>query len=501
MAALAIDMTAAGRAEAATWGDNDYVMSQAGVVRHADQKYVTMFQPAARWPATYQWKYNAAGAPAQLDKASVVATLQAAFDKWSAQCNVKHVYAGETSTPQHAIDGVQAPDYQSVIGWGALASNSAMTYDWWQVNAAGAGELTDADIALSVSDVTSLAELDRVATHEFGHAIGLNHSNVDAAIMAGPPLTAYNMLVAPQADDIRGCRCLYGLPAGVSAPYVCQLPASVNFGTVPLNASSAPQSVVFRNSGNVPLSVDSVTIGNASFRRVAGCDPGTLVASGATCTLQVAATVQQAGAVAASIQLFTNDGVYELPLTATGDATGQPPPPPPPLQLPPPSPPPDAATVDVIEFYNASLDHYFITWIASEIANLDAGLTPTRWTRTGYTFKAYTTPQPGTSQVCRFYVPPADGNSHFFGRNPAECAAAQSGHPEFILEDPSYMQLYVPAAGVCPTGSVPIYRLFDNRVDVNHRYTTDRAVRDQMSAKGWIAEGDGADRVVMCAPV
>ena len=32
------------------------------------------------------------------------------------------------------------------------------------------------------------------------------------------------------------------------------------------------------------------------------------------------------------------------------------------------------------------------------------------------------------------------------------------------------------------------------------RYMTDRAVRDQMMAKGWLAEGDGADIVVMCAP-
>lgn len=500
LAALVIDMSACGLAYAATsWGDSDYVMARTGAARDVDAKYVTMFQRAARWPAAYQWKYNATGAPAQLDKAAVVATLQAAFDKWSAQCNVKHVYAGETTTPQHATDGVQAPDYQSVIGWGALASNSAMTYDWWQVNAAGAGELTDADIQLSVSDVTSLAELDRVATHEFGHAIGLNHSNVDAAVMAGPPLTSYNMLVAPQADDIRGCRCLYGLPAGVSAPYVCQLPPAVAFGSVPVNASSAPQAVAFRNSGNAPLSIDNVAIGDAAFRRVAGCDPGTLVAPGATCTLQIAAAPQRAGSVASSIQLFTNDGVYELPLTASRDASGQQPPPPP-LQLPPP-PPPGAATVDVVEFYNASLDHYFITWIAAEIANLDAGRTPTRWTRTGYTFKAYTTPQPGTSQVCRFYVPPADGNSHFFGRNPAECAAAQGEHPEFVLEDPKYMQLYVPAGGVCPAGSIPIYRLFDNRVDVNHRYTTDRAVRDLMSAAGWIAEGDGVDRVVMCSPV
>lgn len=491
--ALSLAGCVAGLAHAqASSSATDYTISQVGVPRGAEPKYVTLFDPSARWPATYHWKYNHANAPAQLagDKAAIIATLQGAFDKWTSQCNVRYQYDGETSTPPHATDGVSAPDYQSVIGWGSLPSNSAWTYDWWQGNASGGRDLVDADMLLSVSDVTYLAELDRVATHEFGHAIGLNHSNVQSAIMAGPPLTQYNQLVTPQADDIRGCRCLYGLPAGVSAPYVCQLPASVDFGTVAMNASSAPKSVAFHNSGNAPLSIDNVSIGDASFQRIGGCGPGTIVPAGGTCTLQIAAVAQRAGAIASSIQLFTNDGQYELPLTATGDASAAPPP-----------PQASITTVDVVEFYNASLDHYFITWIAAEIANLDAGLTPTRWTRTGYTFKAYATAQAGTSQICRFYIPPADGNSHWFGRNAAECNATQQAHPDFVLEDPNYMQLYVPSAGVCPAGSTPIYRVFNNRIDANHRYTTDRSVRDQMVARGWIAEGDGPDLVVMCAPL
>jgi hypothetical protein len=60
--------------------------------------------------------------------------------------------------------------------------------------------------------------------------------------------------------------------------------------------------------------------------------------------------------------------------------------------------------------------------------------------------------------------------------------------------------MILPAAGVCPPGTVPVYRVFDNRTDANHRYMIDRALRDQMVALGWIAEGDGPDLVVMCAP-
>ena len=159
-----------------------------------------------------------------------------------------------------------------------------------------------------------------------------------------------------------------------------------------------------------------------------------------------------------------------------------------------------ATGVTVVEYYNATLDHFFITWSAAEQANLDAGNTPTRWTRTGYSFKAYTSAVAGASPVCRYYIPPAFGDSHFFGRGTAECNATGAQHPSFVLEDPAFMQMFLPTAGACPSATTPIYRVFSNRADANHRYMTDRTVRDMMVARGWVAEGDGPDLVVMCAP-
>ncbi len=66
---------------------------------------------------------------------------------------------------------------------------------------------------------------------------------------------------------------------------------------------------------------------------------------------------------------------------------------------------PPPAKISVVEYYNASLDHYFVTPLSTEQANLDAGLTPTKWTRTGRTFNAYDASGTGTSPVCRFYIP------------------------------------------------------------------------------------------------
>jgi 6-phosphogluconolactonase (cycloisomerase 2 family) len=160
--------------------------------------------------------------------------------------------------------------------------------------------------------------------------------------------------------------------------------------------------------------------------------------------------------------------------------------------------PPGSATV--IEYYNVALDHYFITWIADEIAKLDDGTVIKGWTRTGQSFNTYIAAQAGSSPICRYYIPPALGNSHFFGRGTVECDATGTKNPSFVLEDPSFMFMILPAAGVCPASTTPVYRVFSNRADANHRYLTDRALRDAMATKGWVAEGDGPDLVVMCAP-
>ena len=506
LALVAVFASASSTTRAQTSADvgSDYgsgSVNAAGASR-VDEKFVYMFEPTARWPGSFHWRYNHSNAPAALAsyKASVIAQLQASLNKWTAQCAVTYQYDGETSAAPGTLVSGQ-PDQVNVVGWGSVdPSVKAWTYDWWSADASGTRTLIDADTTLDPSRIATTTDLDQIMTHEWGHVLGLNHSDDGTAIMAGPPLTSYNSLANLQPDDVRGCRCLYGLPPGAQAGYACSVPHQVDFGNVTTGSISAPQTITFTNSGNAALQIQSVHTRDPQFTRVSGCDPGSSIAPGASCSMQVTVNPNGAGALASWLDVYTSDSYYYVQLAANASAPI--PQQQPQVQQPQPSAQQvvTAPTVDVIEFYNAALDHYFITYVPAEIANLDAGNTPTRWTRTGLAFKAYTATQPGTSQVCRYYIPPQDGSSHWFGRSSVECGAAQQAHPEFVLEDANFMQLFLPVNGTCASGTIPVYRVFDNRTDVNHRYTTDRATRDAMVARGWIAEGDGPDQVVMCAP-
>jgi hypothetical protein len=120
--------------------------------------------------------------------------------------------------------------------------------------------------------------------------------------------------------------------------------------------------------------------------------------------------------------------------------------------------------------------------------------------RTGKTFKAFATPQPGTTPICRIYIEPAKGDSHFFGRGATECDETMATHPDFTLESSQLMAMFMPVSGACPAGTVAVHRVFSNRGDANHRYVTEAVLRDAMVTRGWIAEGDGPDLIALCAP-
>jgi hypothetical protein len=161
----------------------------------------------------------------------------------------------------------------------------------------------------------------------------------------------------------------------------------------------------------------------------------------------------------------------------------------------------------VFEFYNPARDHYFLTQSRAEFRVLDVGCLP-GWRMMvpgGFNAKLPSdAPQVGYQSVCRYYGRPEAGlDSHFYSASATECAAVAQLYPDaFVLESSDAFEVFFPdvQTGACPATSTPVYRLYNNRADVNHRYVTSLGVRNAMALHGWIPEGYGPDAVAFCAP-
>ena len=208
----------------------------------------------------------------------------------------------------------------NVVGWQSLnIGNSGFEYSWYQSSGVTERTLVDSDIALDPLYVTSSAQLTRVATHEWGHVIGLAHSNVEGALMSGPPDTAYSNLADLTPDDVNGCRCLYGTPDGLQAGYVCSLPDVIDFGTLSVGTSSSQSDVTVTNSGNATLTVASIrTNTDEFFVGTNGCAPSVALAPGASCTFGLMARRATAGERNDEVTIDTSEGPIRTALRVNG---------------------------------------------------------------------------------------------------------------------------------------------------------------------------------------
>jgi len=163
-----------------------------------------------------------------------------------------------------------------------------------------------------------------------------------------------------------------------------------------------------------------------------------------------------------------------------------------------------ASTIPVVEYYSATLDHYFMSAGADEISIIDRGGAGD-WKRTGQVINAWARAQdapPGASPVCRFYA--RGPNSHFYTGNAGECEMLKSferqqrqdgaakGQP-FLGWSYETIAFYAitPQNGQCPSGMRPVWRAYNNRaekMDANHRFTKDLGQHAAMSV-GWLDEG------------
>jgi hypothetical protein len=160
-----------------------------------------------------------------------------------------------------------------------------------------------------------------------------------------------------------------------------------------------------------------------------------------------------------------------------------------------------AASLSAVEYYHGGYGHYFITASPAETAALDSGQF-TGWSRTGQSFGVLDLDTAGAANVCRFWSGQtfAPKSSHFYTPFDWECALAK-GYPTWQFEGEVFAMKLPDPFGDCASGTLPLYRFYnDGKGDApNHRYTTSTAIRLEMIAQGWIAEGRGSG-VIGCVP-
>ena len=164
----------------------------------------------------------------------------------------------------------------------------------------------------------------------------------------------------------------------------------------------------------------------------------------------------------------------------------------------------------VTEFYNPSLDYYFITSRASDVALLD---TLAAWRRTGKSFNVYLAQEAGTLGINRYYFDQVAVNksrgSHFYtlvqsekdslaSLNPGNTQTPRLPYNEGV-DSYAFAPLIEGVGGSCAAGQTPVYRIFRGQArfpdNPNHRITTELAIYNSFVALGWDGEG-----VKFCVP-
>ena len=169
---------------------------------------------------------------------------------------------------------------------------------------------------------------------------------------------------------------------------------------------------------------------------------------------------------------------------------------------PPVAPPPSADTSVAVEYVNTDWGFYFVTAAGNEIEALDNGAFGTFWQRTGETFRVWPQFTPGSTATCRFFSAAfAPKSTHFYTPLASECDALEAS-PYWTFEGIVFYIALTDANGLCPSGTVPLYRAYNNGIGgaPNHRFTTSFATLEHMLAIGWSFEGNGNTRAFACVP-
>jgi len=162
---------------------------------------------------------------ADVSQAAAVAGLQTGMDVWNTQSgsSFRYQYGGTATDTATAYDNRNVVFFRNVSNGSTIAT----TYSWWS----SSKELLDSDIIFwdggftffvgsGCGVVPNAAYIEDIAAHEFGHALGLNHSTSTDATMYPSYSYCSSAFRTLASDDINGAKALYPTTSVNSAPAV-----------------------------------------------------------------------------------------------------------------------------------------------------------------------------------------------------------------------------------------------------------------------------------------
>jgi hypothetical protein len=167
-----------------------------------------------------------------VSQAAAIAAMQAGMNAWTTQSgsSFRYQYGGTANDTATSYDNRNVVFFRNASNGSAIAT----TYSWWS----SSNELLDSDIifwdanftfftgSAGCGGVSNAAYMEDIATHEFGHALGLSHSTSTDATMY-PSYSYCSMAFRTLAsDDVNGARALYPLVSNTAPSVAISSPAN-----------------------------------------------------------------------------------------------------------------------------------------------------------------------------------------------------------------------------------------------------------------------------------
>lgn len=203
-----------------------------------------------RWPSPgASWKYNPYEPSTRIGAAAAFAAITAGANGWTnaGGSGFQFSFDGYTGTPP-GCDGTVGnvpKDGENVVGWGHIAAGFWGFTCWWKslesVPGTSFKALTEFDIVFESSSGVPYtpAVMKALALHEFGHALGLAHtqeSHCPGVVMCGGTAATIQQAITP--DDVAGVLSLYG---AAPAPTPTPGPSATPTPTPPLFPPGGPK--------------------------------------------------------------------------------------------------------------------------------------------------------------------------------------------------------------------------------------------------------------------